>query len=128
MNRNEFQERLEFRRLLRGWAATQPGYKPPVTTADVQEVMAKLAKITSLKKSDNKTLKLAKLKYSYLVQVINKTLPATSLPVLEEGAMLSPQQIEAMLLSEKLLDVSKNVTDLGRRFVDDFDHAEEKGK
>jgi hypothetical protein len=44
MNRKEFQARLELTQLFGDWAATQPGYKPLVTRADVDEVMKKLRK------------------------------------------------------------------------------------
>jgi hypothetical protein len=56
MTRKEFQERVDFSLTLNEWAAEQPGYQSPVTTADVAVVMAKLRKVVPLKKSKQQSV------------------------------------------------------------------------
>jgi len=121
MNRKEFYEMVDFSLVLNKWAAEQPGYKSPVTKADVEEVMAK---IRPLLKPEQKSTDQAKLKYSMLVQIIKQE-PPTPKPLFSmEVKVVKITPIQTELLNEKLAEMVEGeikVTELGRRFVNDFE-------
>jgi hypothetical protein len=132
MKLEEFQEKAKFRRLLKGWAATQPGYKPPVTKAGVEEVMAKVRPIESGPKT--KLTDLIKIKYFVLARVIKPTQIQEPFAMPEDPTkqMLEKMmaEMEKELVKEKLLQPVPNTrlplvrfeaTELGRRFVSDYE-------
>ena len=96
-------------------------FQPPLTKADVEEVMAK---IRPLLKPEQKSTDQAKLKYSMLVQ-INKQEPPTPKPLFSmEVKVVKITPIQTELLNEKLAEMVEGeikVTELGRRFVNDFE-------
>jgi YesN/AraC family two-component response regulator len=157
MNRKKFHEMVGFSLALNEWAATQPGYKSPVTNADVEEVMVKIRPM--LKKTEPKSEPIApeSLKYSVLVRHIEKERPknkpsfsmklkgVTKLQMSERWRQIERQtsienwrNMEEKLVEEKMLVPVKSkgrggvekftVTESGRRFVRDIDRKQKTGK
>jgi predicted transcriptional regulator len=125
MTRKEFQESVEFSLVLNEWAAGQPGYKSPVTKADVEEVMAK---IRPLLKPGQKLSVQDKLKYQFLVQVIKKKSPKPLMSMEVSVVQMKDQSdFINVLLNEKLVEKINDqfeLTELGRRFIRNFEQVE----
>ena len=120
--KQDFEDWVDFSLELNEWAASQPGYKSPVTEADVEEVMAKIRPIL---KPKPRSSQLAKLITVTLVKIIEKESAKPNTPALIE-VPTDQNQIQAELLNEmlqkKLVEMEGSgikVTSLGRRFVQD---------
>lgn len=128
MNYKELHERVEFSLALHEWAAEQPGYKSPVTKADVEEVMAKVRPSLN---PEHKTTDPAKLKYSMLVQIEKKESAKLKPWMSMEVKVINMTPLETEMLNEKLVELVTGeikVTESGRRFMRDFERGEVKGK
>ena len=67
-----------------------------------------------------------KLKYSYLVQILKKESPKLKSLISMEVSVVNRQQIENILMEEKLLDAEKKVTGFGRRFMEEFEQSQKQ--
>ena len=97
-----------------------------MTEADVEEVMAK---IRPLLKSKQKLSDQAKLKYQFLVQINKKESPKPKPVFSMEVEVVNVKEIQNELLNEKLVEVEAGefkVTELGQRFVAEFEKVDEK--
>jgi predicted transcriptional regulator len=128
MTRKEFIDNVKFRLSLREWAATQPGYKSPVTEKDVETVMAKIRpQFKKVKRATRPTpADLAKLKYSLLVEVTKKETAKKKLPFSIEITVINRKKVESELLKEKLLQMKGgafSVSAKGKRFIEEFERT-----
>jgi len=126
MNRKELIDCVKFRLSLREWAMTQPGYKSPVTEADVEEVMAK---IRPLLKTKQELSDQDELKYDMLVQIIKNESPKPKLPISMEVKVMNFTEEQKALLNQKLVEIDAGeikATELGRRFTAEFKNVKKK--
>jgi hypothetical protein len=139
MTRKEFQQRVDFNLVLNEWAAAQPGYKSPVTIADVEEVVAKVRPI--LKQPKHKISDLRKLKYFVLVKAIESSPPQEPFvmpedPVKKMTANMAAE-VERILVEQNLMRPLSaphssaarfEVTEEGRCFVTHYEQEDNTKK
>jgi hypothetical protein len=154
MKRKEFHEMVDFSLVLNEWATTQPGYKSPVSAADVEEVMAKVRPLLKRLKQkpeaipanpQNADMLKLKILMSHIGQEKPKKVDELALlKMSEEWRRIGQREtieywnkMEKELIAKHLLALVKSegqaaaklvVTESGWRFVREFQQKQKTGE